>query len=258
MTKAPVYASTEERLKEKPERGLGRNPVPQHVAWRNSACQKACTDRRSLSCTIPCERLEKPKPSGGNSAHSDISNIEDVCLIYRLYLGVFGQLGWGIGVLIKDNIKSYYCPPPPDLCLMVATVAILRVKVRENITDNFRRTASGLIQRHQGCSSLCPSHSLHWCQGQRRFIQTQAYWRACILIPSWNITSWLYSLEESFNLKISWAANKTEFSSVERSGLCFTCSAPQLGNTEAQNRRSSHKGPFFVVGVHQQHLQGSF
>lgn len=40
----------------------------------------------------------------------DPSNIEDVCLTYRAYLGLFGQLGWGIAALIKDNIKTNIAP----------------------------------------------------------------------------------------------------------------------------------------------------
>lgn len=40
-----------------------------------------------------------------------------------LYLGVFGQLGWGIGVLIKDNIKRSYSPPrPPQTFAAQSTV----------------------------------------------------------------------------------------------------------------------------------------
>ena len=49
-------------------------------------------------------------------------------------------------------------------------------------------------------------------------------------------------LELGFNLKISRAGNKTEFSVAERFGLHFSHWAPQLGNTEAQNRCSPHKG----------------
>lgn len=167
LTKGPVCcASTEDRRKGTPECGLGRNPGPQHAAWRNSVCQKARLDRRSLSCSIPSETLQKQKPSGGNSAHSDISNIEDVCLIYRLYLGVFGQLGWGIGVLIKDNIKSYYCPRPTPPHPRPSphgrhcnTVPILWVKARVWSTNNFRWMESGLIQRRWDPASYIP-HAL--------------------------------------------------------------------------------------------------
>lgn len=50
--------------------GPGRNPTTQHVMWRNSFCQEAHSNRRSLSRTIPRETLKKHKPSGGYSAHS--------------------------------------------------------------------------------------------------------------------------------------------------------------------------------------------
>lgn len=49
---------------------LGRDPATRHVIWRSSLCQEAHSNRRSLSCTTPRETLEKHKPSGGYSAHS--------------------------------------------------------------------------------------------------------------------------------------------------------------------------------------------
>lgn len=153
-------------------------------------CQKACSDRRSLSCTIPCETLEKQKPSGGNSAHSDISNIEDVCLIYRLYLGVFGQLGWGIGVLIKDNIKSSYWPTPPPNSPTHPHPGPLPHGQQCNSYKSVGKGESRNPKKPQ-VKQVRPDGKTLGAQlhvpptfSLCRFIQSQAHWRACILILS--------------------------------------------------------------------------